>query len=449
MGRLPCNRIVVLAALAGALSAAPAAAQQSAALQAAIDRGVQQVLPQVVQWRRDFHQHPELSNREFRTSKLVAEHLRELGMEVQTGVAHTGVVGILKGGRPGPVVALRADMDALPVTEMVDLPFASKETAEYNGQKVGVMHACGHDTHTAMLMGAAQVLAGMREQLPGTVKFIFQPAEEGTPPGEDGGASMMVEQGVLKNPDVDAVFGLHVFSGYPVGHLAWRPEGIMASSDQLRIVVRGKQTHGAMPWGGVDPIVVSAQIISGLQTIVSRQIELTRAPAVVTIGSLHGGVRYNIIPDSVVMEGTIRTFDPAMRESIHQGVRRTAEMIARSAGAEAEVHIPAVGNPVTYNDPALTERMGATLRRVAGEGKYSVAQATTTAEDFSVFQREVPGLFFFLGVTPEGRDPAAAPANHSPLFFADEGALPVGVRAMASVAVDFLTGAAKGGITQD
>ena len=441
MGRLPGKLTAALAAVLGVFATAPAAAQQSAALHAAIERGVREVMPQVVAWRRDIHQHPELSNRETRTAKLVADHLRRLGMEVRTGVAHTGVVGVLKGGKPGPVVALRADMDALPVTEQVDVPFASKVRTTFNGQDVGVMHACGHDAHVAMLMGAAEVLAGMREQIPGTIKFIFQPAEEGPPAGEKGGAPMMIEEGVLQNPRPGAIFGLHVgVTPQPVGTLSYRPAGLMAASDWIRIVVRGRQTHGAAPWQGVDPIVVGSQIVTALQTIPSRQINVTTAPAVVTIGSIQGGVRNNIIPDSVVMLGTVRTFDEAMRRDVHARIRRTAEGIAWSAGATAEVEITLLA-PVTYNDPALTERMGATLRRVAGEGRVRPAPVTTTAEDFAFYQQEIPGMLFFLGIVPEGTDPAQAPPNHSPRFFLDEGALPVGVRALAHLAVDYLEGA--------
>ena len=423
-----------------AIEPAPAMAQTSAPLAAEIDRRTGEVQPKVIAWRRDIHQHPELSNRETRTAKLVAEHLRSLGMEVQTGVAHTGVVGVLRGGKPGKVVALRADMDALPVTEQVDLPFASKVRTTYNGQEVGVMHACGHDTHVAMLMGVAQVLAGMRQQLPGTVKFIFQPAEEGPPPGEEGGAALMVKQGVLQNPRPEAIFGLHVgIQPQPAGTISYRPLGFMAAADMMRIVVRGRQTHGAAPWGGVDPIVVSAQIINALQTVPSRQVNLTTAPAVVTIGSIQGGVRNNIIPDTVVMLGTIRTFDAAMQNDIHTRVRRTVEMIAQSAGATAELEFTRM-TPVTSNDPALTERMVGTLQRVAGTENVKLAPVTMGAEDFSVYQQEIPGLFFFLGVVPKGQDLTQVAANHSPKFFVDEAALPVGVRAMAHLAVDYLSG---------
>jgi amidohydrolase len=406
-------------------------------LDAAIDRGAAQVEEKVVAWRRDIHAHPELSNREVRTAQIVADHLRALGLEVRTGVAHNGVVGVLRGGRPGPVVALRADMDALPVTEEVDVPFASKVRTTYNGQDVGVMHACGHDAHTAILMGVAEVLAGVRRDLPGTVKFIFQPAEEGLPAGEDGGAEMMIAEGALDNPKPGAIFGLHVFP-YAAGQIMYRAGGIMASADALRIVVRGRQTHGAQPWSGVDPIVVTAQIVMGLQTITSRQVDITAAPAIVTIGAVHGGVRNNIIPDSVVMIGTIRAFDAAMRHDIWMRVRRTAESIAQSAAATAAVTIDS-GPPVTYNDPALTERMVPTLRRVAGGDKVGISEAKTTSEDFSRYQEKIPGVFFFLGITPPGTDPRTAAPNHSPRFFVDEAALPVGVRALSHLAVDYLT----------
>jgi amidohydrolase len=421
------------------LLAAPLGAQgRPGALTTDLDRRVEAVMPKVVAWRRDIHQHPELSNREVRTAKLVADHLTALGLEVRTGVAHTGVVGLLRGGRPGPVVALRADMDGLPVTELVDLPFKSTARAEYNGQEVGVMHACGHDNHVAILMGVAEVLAGMRAQLPGTVKFIFQPAEEGPPAGEAGGAPMMVREGVLENPRPGAVFGLHVWPD-AVGTIGYRSGSAMAAPDGLEIVVRGRQTHGAVPWGGVDPIVVASQIVLGLQTIVSRQIDLTAAPAIVTVGMIRGGNRGNIIPDSVVMVGTIRTFDDAMRKDIHARVTRIAESIAHGAGATARVRI-ATGGLLTYNDPGLTERMLPTLRRVAGEPNVRVTPLVTGSEDFPAFTQQIPGLYFFLGVTPKDRDPATAPRNHSPYFFADESALPLGVRAMAHLAVDYLTG---------
>ena len=405
-------------------------------LRSAVDQRAREIQEQVVAWRRDIHQHPELGNREFRTAALVAEHLRALGMEVRTEVGHTGVVATLRGGRPGPVVALRADMDALPVTELGDLPFASRVRTTYNGQEVGVMHACGHDNHVAILMGVADVLASVKDDLPGSVKFIFQPAEEGAPAGERGGAELMLEEGAFENPTPEVVFGLHVSPG-PLGHLSYRSGSAMASSDGLRIVVRGRQTHGAIPWGGIDPIVVSSQIILGLQTIASRQLPVTLTPSIITIGSIHGGVRGNIIPDEVEMVGTIRTFDEEVREDIHRRIRQTAEQIAASAGAAAEVFI-SEGYPVTENDPALTERMVPTLQRVAGDSPVTIEELVTAAEDFSYFQQRAPGLFFFLGVTPDDQDPETAPPNHSPLFFADEGALLVGVRALANLAVDYM-----------
>jgi amidohydrolase len=417
--------------------AAPVSAQSP--LSAEIDRRVTTVMPKVVAWRRDIHQHPELSNREVRTAKLVAEHLTRLGLEVKTGVAHTGVVAVLRGGRPGPVVALRADMDALPVTEQVDLPFKSTARTEYNGQQVGGMHACGHDNHVAILMGVAEVLAGLKAQLPGTVKFIFQPAEEGPPAGENGGARMMVAEGVLENPAPGAIFGLHAWPGH-VGTIHYRPGGAMAAADGFSIIVKGRQTHGSAPWGGVDPITVAAQITLGLQLIPSRQIDVTKAPAVVTIGMIQGGIRGNIIPDSVVMVGTIRTFDDSMRADIHRRIRRTAEQIAQSQGATAMVSIPPeAGYPLTFNDPGLTDRSLPTLRRIVGDSGLMTHMPITGAEDFSEFQKKIPGFFFFLGVTPRDRNPETVPKNHSPLFFADEAALPVGVRSLAHLAVDWLS----------
>ena len=409
-------------------------------LTADLDSRFKAIEPKVVAWRRDIHQHPELGNRETRTAKLVADHLTKLGLEVRTGVAHTGVVAVLRGGKPGPVVALRADMDALPVTEEVDLPFKSTVRATYLGQEVGVMHACGHDNHVAILMGVAEVLAAVRQDLAGSVKFIFQPAEEGAPAGERGGAEVMIEEGALENPKVDAIFGLHVFP-FDVGKVVWRAGALMASGDQFRIVVRGRQTHGALPWNGIDPIVTAAQIVLSLQTLVSRTVDLTLTPAVVTVGMIRGGVRNNIVPDSVELVGTIRTFHEGTRDSLHARVVRTAEGIARAAGATAAV-TTARGYPVTINDPALTERMVPTLRRTLGAANVLPGQQTTTAEDFSLFQRKVPGMFFFLGVTPIGADPKTIAPNHSPRFFADEGALVPGMRALANLAVDYLFGAA-------
>ena len=407
-------------------------------LVAAIDAAAKSVEAQVIAWRRDIHEHPELGNREFRTAKLVAEHLRSLGLdEVRTGVAHTGVVGLLKGALPGPVVALRADMDALPVAEEVDLPFASKVRTQWNGEDVGVMHACGHDTHTAILMGVATVLAAQRAKLHGSVKFLFQPAEEMPPEGEDGGAKMMVEQGAMENPRPHVVFGLHVTSMFPVGTIGYRPGPAMASADSLRISVDGRQTHGAMPWRGVDPIVTAAQVVLGLQTVVSRQIDLTHEPAVVTIGSIKGGVRENIIPDSVQMMGTIRTFDEAMRDDIHERVTTLAEAISRGSHAGCKVCITK-RYPVTVNDPALTAAMLPTLQRVAGAEQVQFAPKVMGSEDFSFFQRVSPGLFIFLGGVPQGSDPRTAAPNHSPRFYVDEGCLVLGVRALANLTCDYL-----------
>jgi amidohydrolase len=436
---MPRTVRLLAVSLTAALCAAPLAAQTPSALHRAIDEATARVDAKVVAWRRDIHQHPELSNEEVRTAKVVADHLRSLGLEVQTGVGGHGVVGILRGGKPGPVVALRADMDALPVTEMVDLPFKSTARARYRGQEVGVMHACGHDTHVAMLMGAAEVLTGMKAQLPGTVKFIFQHAEEGTPRG---GALPMIEAGALENPKVDAIFGLHVGPG-PLGSLTWRTGPTQASADNLEIIVRGRQTHGAFPWGGVDPIIVSAQLLIGLQTIVSRQTDIALSPTIVTIGAINGGIRGNIIPDSVVMVGTIRTFDEATRAAIHARIKRTAINIAEASGATAEVKID-IGYPVTNNDIALTKRYIPTLERVAGREKVSEQPLVLASEDFSYFQKKVPGMFFSLGVTSPTEDWRTVPGNHSPLFMVDERALPVGVRALSSLAIDFLvSGGAK------
>lgn len=424
------HRIHLAAALCAAVASAGAGA--ASALMPQAQDGISEVMPSVVEWRRDIHAHPELGNREFRTAALVARHLESLGMEVRREVAHTGVVGVLRGG-DGPVVALRADMDALPVKELVDLPFASKVTTEYNGAEVGVMHACGHDNHVAILMGVAEVLAGLGDDLPGTVKFIFQPAEEGAPEGEEGGADLMLREGAFENPQPEVVFGLHVFP-FPVGVIATRPGGLMASSDFYRITVNGQQTHGAVPWAGIDPIVTASQIVLGLQTIPSRQLDATLTPSIVTVGRISGGVRNNIIPESVEMVGTIRTFDSDTRMDIHRRVQRTAENIAASAGASAEVEVD-LGYPVTRNDPALYRRMAPTLQRVAGDG-FIEARPTTTAEDFSYFAQEVPGLFLFLGVAPD--DPELVHPNHSPRFYADERALPVGVRALTALTLDYM-----------
>lgn len=420
-----------------ALAAPTLGAQNAQALHQAIDAAAARVEPNVIAWRHDIHQHPELSFQETRTAKLVADHLRSLGLEVQTGVGGNGVVGILRGGRPGPVVALRADMDALPVTEVNDLPFRSVEKGIYRGQAVGIMHACGHDTHVAMLMGAATVLTGMKAMLPGTVKFLFQPAEEGPPIG---GAQPMIEAGVLENPHVDAIFGLHVGPG-PLSELSYRAGSTQASADNLEILIKGRQTHGAMPWGGIDPIVVASQVVLGLQTVVSRQTNISSSPTVITIGSIHGGVRGNIVPDSVTMVGTIRTFDETERAGIHAHIKRTAEKIAEAAGATATVNIE-LGYPVSRNDEALTARMLPTLTRVAGRERVSEAPLVMASEDFARFQQKVPGFFISLGVTSPDIDWRTAAGNHSPLFMVDERALRTGVRALASLTVDYMLGGA-------
>lgn len=402
-----------------------------------IDRLAQDIESSVVSWRRHIHQNPELSNREFETAEYISKHLKSLGIEVQTGIAHTGVVGILTGGKPGPVVGLRADMDALPVVERTPVPFASKVTSTYDGQEVGVMHACGHDTHVAILMGVASVLSEVKEEIPGTIKFIFQPAEEGAPQGEEGGAKLMVKEGVLKNPDVDVIFGLHISSKLPVHMISYRSGGIMASADYFEIVVKGKQTHGSSPWAGADPIVSAAHIITGLQTIVSRRMPLTENAAVVTVGAIHGGVRNNIIPEEVRMVGTIRALDPEMQKEIHKQIHLTATNIAESMGTTAEVHIP-LGAPVTYNDPALTEMMLPTLKEVAGKTNIVRMNATTGAEDFSFFQQQIPGVYFFLGGMEEGKRPEEVASHHTPDFYIDESSFVLGVRSLSRLALDYM-----------
>jgi amidohydrolase len=436
-GTLLTHALMLCAALtvAGPVTARGTSQEEATALRERLAGQAAALEEQVIAWRRDLHQHPELGNREFRTSRIVAEHLERVGLdEVRTGIAHTGVVGLLQGGKPGPTVALRADMDALPVTEAVDLPFASKVRATYNGQEVGVMHACGHDVHTAVLMGAAQVLAEMRDDLPGKVMFIFQPAEEGPPEGEEGGAALMLEEGIFEPPPA-AIFGLHTWP-IPAGRLAYRPGGMMAGADHLHVTVRGTQTHGAMPWDGIDPIVVASQIVLGLQTIASRQLD-SRSPTIITIGTIHGGVRHNIIPDQVEMTGTIRILDPENRRNVLDRIRRTAERIAESAGAVATVEFDPYG-PVTFNDPELTRRMVPTLERVAGPGMAEEIPPVMPSEDFSYYQQQVPGLYFFLGIGDPDLGPGEIAPNHSPHFAVDEDAILVGVRAMASVALDYL-----------
>jgi len=395
---------------------------------------------QVITWRRDFHQNPELSNREFRTAAIVAEHLQSLGMEVQTGIAHTGVVGILKGGKPGPVVLLRADMDGLPVPERNDLPFKSIARGEYNGEDVPVMHACGHDTHVAILMAVAEILSELKDDLPGTVKFLFQPAEEGAPKGEEGGAEMMVAEGVLQNPTVDAAFALHVSASQEAGHIGFASGPRYASVDDFKITVHGVQAHGASPWMGIDPIVVSAQIINALQTIVSRNLELTEQPAIVTVGSIHGGLRSNIIPEKVEMVGTIRALDTGMRKLIHQRVRAIAEGVAQSMGATVDVEIPySTSYPVTYNDPQLAAEMLPVLEAVAGPDGVEEQKPITGAEDFSYIANEVPGFYISLGGKPPGIPAEEVAAHHTPDFFIDESGFDIGVQAMAAMAWKYLS----------
>ena len=391
----------------------------------------------VVQWRRHFHEYPELSNREFKTAERIAGELRSMGLPVETGVAHTGVVAVLRGGKPGPLVALRADMDALPVVEQGDLPFKSTQKGQYRGEEVGVMHACGHDMHMAMLLGAAQALTAVRADLPGSVLFIFQPAEEGAPEGEEGGAELMLKEGLFQERKPAAIFGLHVFAGVPLNKVGYRIGPALAASDRFAIRVVGRQTHGSQPWGGVDPIVVAAQVILAAQTIVSRQVDVTVAPSVLSFGIVRGGVRNNIIPDEVELVGTIRNFDTAIRESIHARLRHTAIHIAEAAGARAEVEIERE-YPVTVNDPTLTRAMLPTVERVAGAGNVFAAPLVTGAEDFSFYAQRVPGLFLYLGITPKHVDAKDAARNHSPLFYADEGALMTGVRLLTNLTLDYL-----------
>ena len=432
-----------LAIAASSLWHAPVHAQNADSLHALIETRAKAVEQQLIAWRRDIHQHPELGNYETRTAKLVADHLRKLGMDVKTGVATTGVVGVLKGGKPGPVVALRADMDALPVKERVDVPFASKAKGTYLGKEVDIMHACGHDTHVAILMATAEVLAGMKAQLPGTVKFIFQPAEETPADFEpDGkkfwGAKQMVIEGALENPKVDVIFGLHSVAGLESGKLGWRSGPMAAAADQFWIDVKGRQTHGARPWSGIDPIVVASQIVLGLQTIQSRQVNAMLEPSVITVGAINGGDRMNIIPEKVAMIGTVRTYDEGMKKDIHARMKRTTENIAASAGAVGTFRVLELYN-ATVNPPDLTEQMAPTLKRVAGEGNWTIGAKTTASEDFSFFQEKVPGLFFNLGITPKGTPADKVASNHSPDFYVDEPALINGVRALSNLTVDYMT----------
>ena len=429
--------ITLLMAMACALVFA-----QNPKQQAKLDQKAKEIEGKMIEWRRHFHQYPELSNREFKTGKMIADHLKSLGLEVRYPVAKTGAVGILRTGRPGPTIALRADIDGLPVVERNSLPFASKEKSTYLGQEVGVMHACGHDTHIAILMATAQVLSEMKNELKGTIVFMFQPAEEGAPEGEEGGAALMIKEGVLDDPKVDVAFGLHINSQTPVGVLAFKPEGLLAAADMLKIKVKGVQAHGSAPWSGIDPVVVSAQIINGLQTIVSRQLDLTKAGAALTIATIHGGVRNNIIPEEVEMTGTLRTLDNDMQEQMHARIKRTAEKIAESMGAKAEVEIIR-GYPVTYNSPALTEWAKPVMERVAGKDKAVVVKAVTGAEDFSFFSQKVPGFFFFVGGMPLDADPTKVPSHHTPDFYIDESGMITGLRAMLNLTVDYMNNPMK------
>ncbi len=404
-----------------------------------MEASIKSVDTKVVNWRRDFHQNPELSNREVRTAKIVAEHLKKLGLETETGIAKTGVVALLRTGKPGPTIALRADMDALPVAERTDVPFRSTAKANYRGEEVGVMHACGHDSHTAVLMGVAEVLVKSRDSLRGNVLFVFQPAEEGAPPGEVGGASEMLKAGIFEKYRPEVAFGLHAWASLNTGIIGYRSGPFMAGSQQWRAVVTGKQTHGSRPWQGTDPIVVAAQIVNALQTVVSRQVDITQNPAVVSVGIIEGGVRNNIIPDTVELIGTVRTFEAKQKQQIHDAMKRIVENTAEASGASATFEFEQYHNPVTYNDPKLTARVLPSLRKVAGEENVKEISLITGAEDFAYFGQKVPSFFFMVGVTPRGTNVLDAPANHSPLFYLDEAALPIAVRAMTAVAVDYLT----------
>lgn len=431
----------MLRTLVSLLVASAFSAQAATDLKPQTESAIKTIQPQMLQWRRHFHQYPELSNREVNTAKKVAEHLKSLGLEVQSGIAHHGVLGVLKGAKPGPTVALRADMDALPVTEQVDLPFASKVRSTFNGQEVGVMHACGHDAHTAMLMATASVLTQLKSQIAGTILFVFQPAEEGPPAGEEGGAKLMLKEGVFAQYKPDAIFGLHVWPG-PAGQLQVKSEGIMAAADSFNITVKGKQVHGSSPWRGVDPIAVTGQLITALHQIPARQLDVTQAPAVLSVGQVHGGVRWNIIPDEVKLEGTVRTFDPQMREQLLEKMQHTSEHIAAASGATAEFHHHGFA-AVTWNDATLTEWAMPTLQWAAGKAGVAPIKPITASEDFSFFQQEVPGVFFFLGIAPDNTPVDQTAPNHSPYFQVNEKALENGVRALTGLALDYLANPAK------
>lgn len=413
------------------------AQKQSQTLKQKISDGADKIEPQCITWRRDFHQHPELSNREFRTSKIIAGYLRSLGLEVKEGVARTGVVGILKGGKPGPCIGLRADMDALPVTERTSVPFASKEKGNFNNQEVGVMHACGHDTHMAILMSVARILSDIKGELKGSVKFVFQPAEEGPPGTEEGGAPLMIKEGILENPTVDVMFGLHINAQTPVGTILYRPGGFMAASDWFDIKVNGKQSHGSQPWLGIDPVIIAAQIITGLQTIISRQTELTKNAAVISVCMINAGVRQNIIPETLDMKGTIRTLDKEMQKDIIAKITRTATKIAESAGATADVSFENK-TLVTYNNPELTKKMFPSFVTAAGADNVKESDAQTGSEDYSFFAEKVPSLFFYIGGMTKGTDPKTTGAHHTPDFFVDESGMKTGIKTFCNLVVDYM-----------
>jgi amidohydrolase len=426
-------QVVVLILISLQLTAQGDIAQLKKQVAAAADK----IEPKCIEWRRNLHENPELGNREFKTSKLIADHLKKLGLDVKENVAKTGVVALLRGGKPGPCIALRADMDALPIIERVKIPFASKQKSTYNGQEVGVMHACGHDTHVAMLMSAAEILAGMKNEIKGTIKFIFQPAEEGPPDGEEGGAELMVKEGVMENPKVDAIFGMHIEADIEVGKIEYKPGAFMASSDWFSIKVKGKGSHGSQPWKGIDPIQVSAQIIEGLQNIVSRQSELTKAPVVITVGKIHGGVRNNIIPEECIMDGTIRTLDNGMQKEVHEKIKWTAKKIAEASGAEAEVTID-TKTLVTYNTPSLVKKMIASLESAAGAENVSEREWVTGAEDFSYYGTKAPAFFIYLGGMPKGKDPKKAPPHHTPDFYIDEAGMKTGIKTFCHLVIDYM-----------
>ncbi len=402
-----------------------------------IKQAAGQIESKCIAWRHDLHEHPELGNREIRTAKIIADHLRSLGLEVQEKLGKTGVVGLLKGAKPGPCIGLRADMDALPVVERVQLPYTSTVKSTYNGQSVGVMHACGHDTHVSILMSVAEILAGMKNELSGSVKFIFQPAEEGPPEGEEGGAPLMVKEGVMDNPRVDVIFGLHIESDIEAGKIEYKPGAFMASSDWFTIKVKGKGSHGSQPWKGIDPIQIAAQIITGLQSVVSRQSELTKAPVVITVGKIQGGVRSNIIPEECVMEGTIRTLDSKMQEEVHEKIKWTAEKIAEASGAKAEVTID-TKTLVTYNTPELVRKMLPSLEKAAGPENVKERNWVTGAEDFSYYGTKAPAFFFYLGGMPKGKDPTTAPPHHTADFYVDDSGMKTGILAFCQLVIDYM-----------